>query len=441
MLTIDRIKTVSKLAFPVTIALSSTLVMSLIDLAMVGRLGVSAIAAVGLGVFSFNLLVVFLGGIDTAVQGLVSRSRGEDSAEPVCSTLNGGLWIALVVGAPLTVICYFLSPHFFSLVSSDSEVTRIGIPFVRTLSLGVIAVAMDGAFKGHWAGMERPKVYMSVVLCMDCLNIVVNYAFIFGHFGAPALGATGAAVGTVSSLFAGVLANSAISLFYFRREGFLSAKPALSLLTRIIKLGLPASLQGFFFFASHLVYFWLVGQVGTAELAAANVLIRTSMVLLILATSLGMASATLVSKSVGEGDLSGAAQWGWDAAKMGVIGVTLLGLPLVLFPQSFLSLFISDPHTISIALIPMRLVGAMAGVGSLIWIFAYTLFTLGDGNRVTLVSLGMQWIFFLPLVWFVGPYLHYGLLQMWLVNTVNGTLVAVLITALWANGRWKKIRI
>jgi putative MATE family efflux protein len=300
---------------------------------------------------------------------------------------------------------------------------------------------MNGAFKGHWAGMEKPKVYMLIVLFMDCLNVLVNYVFIFGHFGAPALGVTGAAIGTVSALYAGVIINFAISFFRFREDGFLKAKPEGALLTRIMKLGLPASLQGFFFSASHLVYFWLIGQVGTVELAAANVLIRTALVLVVLATSVGVASATLVSKAVGEGDLVGAAQWGWDAGKLGVIGITLLGLPLVLFPRMFVSIFLSDPHTMSIAIIPMQLVGATAGMASLIWIFAYTLYSLGDGNRVVLVSLGTQWVFFLPLVWIVGPYLHHGLLQIWLVNTANGALLAMCITAIWASGRWKTIKI
>lgn len=441
MLTIKRTKTIATLAFPISIALSSSLVMSLIDLAMVGRLGNAAIAAVGLSVFSYSLVLVFVAGIDTAIQGLVARRIGEGSAEPRCLPLNGGLLIALAVGVPLIIICRLVVPSFFSLVSSDPEVTRVGIPFLGTLCLGIIAAGMNGAFKGQWAAMEKPKIYMSIVLFMNCLNIAVNYVLIFGHFGAPALGATGAAIGTVSALYAGVIANFTIGSFLLRKDGFLSARPGKPVFRSIVRLALPAAMQGFFFSASHLVYLWLVGQVGTAELAAANVLVRTSLVLMIVATSLGVAAATLVSKTAGEGDTAGAAEWGWDSGKLGVIGLSLLGLPLVFFPRLFLSIFLSDPHTMSVALIPMQMVGATAGIASVIWIFAYTLYALGDGNRVVLVSLGMQWIFFLPLVWLVGPRLHYGLLQIWLVNTVNGMLVAALITAIWADGRWKKIRI
>jgi multidrug resistance protein, MATE family len=441
MLTLDRTKTIFKLAFPISMALSSNLVMSLVDLAMVGRLGTSAIAAVGLSVFSYTLILSFVGGIAPAVQGQVARRRGEGSTAPKCLPLNSGLVTALVVGVPLTILCWFATPVVFPLISSDAEVARIGVPFLRILYLGIIAVGMHRAFDGYWAGIEKPKVYMLIVLFMNVLNVLLNYAFIFGNLGAPKLGATGAAIGTAAALYAGVLVNFTIAWFHSRKEGFLTAKPERSLVVRIFKIGMPATLQQFFFSAGYVVFLWLVGQVGTAEMAAANVLVRISLVLLILATSLGMASATLVSRTIGQGDVAGAAQWGWDSGKLGVIAVTLLGLPIFLFPRLFLSIFLSDPHTIAIAVIPLRLVAATAGMGSLIYVFAYILYSLGDGNRVTLISFSTQWLLFLPAVWFVGPYLRYGLLEISLVQVGYGAIATLLVTALWASGRWKRIKI
>jgi MATE family multidrug resistance protein len=441
MITWERTRIISALAFPVGIALSSTLGMSLIDLAMVRTLGIHAIAAVGLSVFSNTLILAFVAGIAPAVQGTVARRRGEGSTEPRCLPLNAGLVTALVVGIPLTIVCYFGSPFFFSLISSDPAVTRIGAPFLRVLYVGIIAVGVGSAFKGFWYAVERPKVNMTIVLLMSCLNFCGNYVLISGRFGAPALGATGAAISTVVSLYVGAIINFALVNFQFRNDGFLSVKPARSLLARIFRLGLPATMQEFFFSAGYIVFLWMVGQIGTAELAAANVLLRITMVLVLLAMSLGTASATLVSKTVGAGDPAGAAAWGWDTGKLGVIGITLLGIPLFLFPEHCLSIFLSDPHAISLAVIPLRMVAATTGIGSLIYIFAYTLYSVGDGNRVIMASFSTQWLFFLPAVWIVGPYLKYGLLQIWLVQMAYGTIATAWIIAIWADGRWKKIKI
>lgn len=441
MITIERIKIISKLAVPISIALGSTLTMALVDLAMVGRLGNHAVAALGLAVFSNSLVLAFVGGVSPAVQGIVARRRGQGSTEPGCLPLNAGLLIALVVGTPLTIISYLLTPFFFSLISSDPEVTRIGVPFLRTLYLGIIAVGMQAAFRGFWTGMEKANLYMSIVIFMQCLNAFLNYTLIFGNFGAPALGATGAAIATVSSLYVGVIINFALTYSRFGKDGFLNVRPKGPLVTRIISLALPATMQEFFISAGFTVFFWMVGQVGTAELAAANVLSRFSMVFALAAISLGMASATLVSKTLGEGDLAGAARWGWDTGKLGVIVITLLGLPLFLFPRFFLSIFLTNPDTISIAVIPLRIMAAGIGGASLIYIFAYTLYSVGDGNRVLIISFSTQWFFFLPAVWIVGPYLRYGLIHIWLVQAAYAVMAAGLLTAIWAGGRWKKIKI
>jgi multidrug resistance protein, MATE family len=441
MLTWKRTRTISALAFPAGIALGLTTIMSLIDLAMVGRLGNHAVAAVGLAVFSNTFVLAFVMGIAPAVQGLVARRRGEGSREPNCLPLNAGLLIAVLVGLPLTILCYMFAPWLFSAISSDPEVTRVGVPFLRTLYMGIVAVGLQCAFKGYWYGMEKPKVHMVIVLFMIFLNIVVNYLLIFGKLGAPALGATGAAIGTVASLYVGAIINFLLIYFRHRKEGFLIGWPQRSLLARVFKIGLPLTMQEFLYSAGYITFLWIVGQVGTADLAAANVLIRITIALVLLAMSLATASATLVSKTVGEGDLEAAAQWGWDTGKLGVIGISLLGLPMFLFPEWFLSIFLSDPHTISIAINPLRMVAATTGLGSLIYIFAYTLYSVGDGKRVVMVSFSTQWFFFLPAAWIVGPYLKYGLLQIWLVQMIYGALATVLITTIWAGGRWKKIKI
>lgn len=441
MISIERIKIISKLAIPINIALGLNFTMALVDLALVRKLGNQATAALGLSVYSNTLVLAFVLGLAPAVQGVVARRRGEGSTEPGCLPLNAGLLIALIVGVPLTIICYLLTPFYFSLISSDPAVTGIGVLYLRILYLAIIAAGMNAAFMGFWNGLEKPKVYMFIVLFMQCLNAFLAYSLIFGQYGMPALGAKGAAIATATSLYMGVVINFAMAYIRFRKDGFLNIKPSGELMKRILKLGAPKTLQEFFFSAGFIVFFWLVGQMGTSELAAANVLTRLTTVLGILAMSLGVASATLVSKTVGEGDTIGAARWGWDSAKLGVCAVTLLGLPLFLFPKAVLSIFLTDPHTISIAIIPMQIAAVGTGAASLIYIFAYTLYSMGDGKRVMLVSLSTQWIFFLPLVWVVGPYLHYSLSHVWLVQAAYAIIAATLITALWAQGRWKNIKI
>jgi len=441
VITKDRVGIILKLALPLTVGLASSFIMVFVDLAMVGILGIEALAAIGLAGFSYTLILAFVIGVAPAVQGIVSRREGEESEEPKCLPLNAGLLLVLMIGIPLTILCYFLTPSYFAIISSDPEVTKEGIPYLKVLFLSIVAVGIGEAFHGYWVGISKTKVYMLNILFMNCLNVFFNYVLIFGNFGVPALGTLGAGIGSTLSVYIGALVYFIVTFRYFRAEGFLSIKPAKELVVRIFNIGLPESIREALFSLGYVVFYWIVGTMGTLELAAANVLIRVALVMSLFPLALGIASATLVSGALGKGDISAANEWGWDSGKVGIVWITILGLPLFLFPEWFLSLFLTDPNAVSIATVPLQITGALTGVTSLIFIFAYTLVSLGDGKRVLIVSLTTQWMFFLPAVWVIGPYLNYGLLEIWLVQTVYALIATVLMTALWCDGRWKGIKL
>ena len=441
MITRQRVATIFKLALPLTVVLGSNLVMGVIDLAMVGRLGNATIAAVALAGFLNMMVLACLGGLSPAVQGLVARARGEGASEAGADALCGGLMLALLLGSTLAAGSYVLYPLFLSWASPNKEVVRIGISFGRVLSLATLGCGVNTVARGFWAAIERPKVYMLIGLGMDAANILINYVLIFGHLHAPALGATGAAIGTVCAVYFGVVVNIILLGLMFRKTGQVVAVPYRKVMVHLAELGLPAALQEVLFYAGYLVFFTLLAKVGTEELAAANVLIRLTIFLVILSMALGMTSATLVSGSLGAGDIAGATAWGWDIAKVGVAAISLMGVPMLLFPRLFLSVFLTDPHTLQTATLPLQLTASTTGIVSLIYIFAFTLFSVGDGNRVMLVSFGTQWLVFLPAVWLIGPHLHYGLLPIWIAHMGYGLLATLLTTAIWMSGRWKSLGI
>ncbi|MCW9017044.1 MAG: hypothetical protein OQJ89_08780, partial [Kangiellaceae bacterium] len=137
----------------------------------------------------------------------------------------------------------------------------------------------------------------------------------------------------------------------------------------------------------------------------------------------------------------GANQWGWDSVKVGVVCITLLGVPMLIFPEWFLSLVLVDAYTISIAIVPLQIVALTSGLISLVFLFVFTLVSLGDGKRVMIVSFCTQWLLFLPVIWIVVHYFEFGLLEVWLIQAIYGLLTAALMTALWIDGRWKTIKL
>ncbi len=437
----ERIKVILDMALPITVGLSSSFVMAIIDLAMVGQVGTAAVAAVGLAGFSYSLLCALLTGITPAVQSLVSRRAGEGCSEPKCLPLNAGLLMALAASIPMGLLCYFLAPSFLASMASDPEVVKAGVPYLRALAIGMVFIGLDNAFQGFWAGLGRTRVYMVNILFVNALHVLLNYVLIFGHFGAPAMGAAGAGLASTLSVLVSMLLYVVVTLVHYRREAFLSALPSWNLVGRMLQVGVPAVMEAAFFALGFVVFYWIVGRMGTAELAVTNVLTRISILMDLFAQALGTTAVTLVSRSMGARDPASAERWGWDVAKLGVGWITLLSVPLVVAPAACLGVFLSDPATVALGILPARLTGAFLGVASLIYIFATTLISLGDGKRVMLVSFSTQWLLFLPGVWLVGVTLQAGLNAVMYVQLAYGALATTLIVALWRQGRWKQMTV
>lgn len=439
MITFDRSKKILQLSLPVAVGLGSSLIMVFVDLAMIGSIGTDALAAIGLAGFSYTIILSFVSGVAPAVQGIVARLHGQNSDEPSCLPLNAGLLLVLLIGVPISTACYFLTSTYFSAISAYADVVAQGVPYLKALCFAVVAVGLNQAFQGFWTGISKTKIYMFNVVLVNCLNIFLNYVFIFGNFGAPELGTGGAGIATAIAVYFGTSLYFLQTIIFHKKNGFLTVRPHFTLVKRIFRVGIHENVREIVFSLGYLVFFWMVGMIGAKELAATNVLVRVGLILVVFSRALGVASSTLVSQALGRGNFDDASQWGWETGKVGVITITILGLPMLLFPEWFLSIFLSDPETIAMSVIPMQLTGGLAGLASLIYIYAYTLVSLGDGKRVVVVSFATQWVIFLPVVWIVGPYLNFGLLEIWLVQIAYGLLAAGIFTALWHGGRWKNI--
>lgn len=432
-----KIGSVLKLAVPIAIGLASGYLMVIIDLFMVGKLGNQALAALGIAGFTHAMMLSLVAGVTPAVQGIVARWVGEHNSRPKCQPLNGGLLIALVIGIPLTIVCYYLTPAYFSFVSADPVVVAEGSAYLRALILVTVAIGFMRAFIGFWAGLSRAKVIMVVEILMNVVNAVLNYMLIFGNFGAPAMGTEGAGIASAIAYVFATLLFFIFTIFMMKSEGFLTALPGNKLIKTLFNRGVPAIFQELFFAAGFVVLFIIISMIGSEELAAATVLTRITIIMLLFAMALGMASSTLVSNALGKGKPEMANHWGWLTGIIGIITITLFGLPMFIFPEAVLAIFMPAGEALDMAVIPLQLIALTNGVVSLVYIFSITLFSIGHGTAVLLVSFVLQWLIFIPAAWYVGPHTQMGLIGVWVAYTIYTLLATLFISMIWRMGKWK----
>jgi Na+-driven multidrug efflux pump len=126
-------------------------------------------------------------------------------------------------------------------------------------------------------------------------------------------------------------------------------------------------------------------------------------------------------------------------AKMSVVLLSVLGLPVVLIPDLVLSIFIHDQVTRELAFWSMLAMGLTMPIEALAFVFTHGLLGAGDARRVMLVSIGTQWLLFLPMAYIVGPVLGFGLTGVWIWQGVIRVVQAWIYIALWRGRKWQCI--
>ena len=226
-----------------------------------------------------------------------------------------------------------------------------------------------------------------------------------------------------------------------RNHGFLRSLPRRAELLFMLRLSMPNSLQQFFFATGVTALFWIIGQIGTAELAIAHVLVNLALLLILPGVGLGMAATTLVSHSLGEQRPHEAYRWGWDVVRVAVVVLFVMGLPFWLVPELVLQLFTRDPELLALGTWPLRITGLGMTLDAIALVLTQALLGAGASRTVMGVNLGSQWLIFLPCAYLAGPILGGGLLAVWLLQSLYRTMTSVIFAIMWERKHWADIRI
>jgi putative MATE family efflux protein len=436
LLTNERRQRILALGLPIIGGMVSQNVLNLVDTAMVGLLGAAALAAVGMASFANFMASAFVTGLSAGVQAISARRLGEGRSERTAWSLNGGLTLALVLAVPLSVVLIAFADSIFALLVDDPEVVELGVPYLQARLAAMVALGVNFAFRGYWNGVNLSKIYMRTLIVMHASNIVLNYGLIFGRLGLPELGVAGAGIGSAIATFIG----SALYVFQgwklARANGFLRRLPDRATMLTMLRLSIPTGLQQFFFAAGLTAFFWILGKVGTAELAASNVLVQLLLVAILPGLGSGMAAASLVGQALGRGDLDDAKEWGWDVAKLATLFVGLMSLVGLVAPDLLLRWFLHDAEILALARLPLRILAATIAFDTLGLVLMNALLGAGDNVRVMVVTLVMQWLVSLPLCFVVGPVMGYGMTGVWIVHIGYRIVQAAIFAGIWRSGTW-----
>jgi MATE family multidrug resistance protein len=272
---------------------------------MVGQLGSAELAAVSLG-NSFMFVAMSLGvGFSTAITPLVAEADGAGDREKGKSSFKHGLFLCMVLGLALFAAVMFAKPLMY-VMKQPPEVVDLAMPYLTLVAASLVPLIIFQGFKQFSDGLSMTRFPMYATIVANLVNVLLNYMFIFGKFGAPALGVVGAAIGTLASRVVMVaylwylLSRKEKSRYFVTNIKIFTLSKGM--LKKLLNLGFPSAMQMFFEVAIFTSAVWLSGILGKNPQAANQIALNLASMTFMVAMGFSVAAMIRVGNQKGLGN-------------------------------------------------------------------------------------------------------------------------------------------
>ena len=280
--------------------------MALADSFMVGALGETELAAVTMANSVFYVLSLIIFGIQSGTGVLVAQYYGKGRLDAINRIMGMGYYVSLGLTALIALLAFFFPLQLMQLVTNNPDLWEPGAEYARIVGFSYVCMAFSGVYIAVQRSMENPGLGAILLTVSGALNILLNYMFIFGKWGAPAMGCAGAAVATLLSRVFEVLVVTGC----FFRSKRLPVKPGLMLRPgRIIagdfiKYSLPVVLNEGMWSLAMSLYSIIMGHMpnSTPILAAYTIAGNIDRMAAVALFAAGNATAVIIGRDIGCGD-------------------------------------------------------------------------------------------------------------------------------------------
>lgn len=428
-----------KLATPVMLGMLGHTFVSLVDNIMVGQLGTAELAAVSLG-NSFIFIAMSIGmGFSTAITPLIAEADSEKDFVKGKSSFKHGLFLCSVLSVLLFILMLIAKPLMY-LMKQPEEVVELAIPYLDLVAISLIPLIIFQGFKQFSDGLSMTKYPMYATILANVINVVLNYALIFGKLGFPQMGIVGAAIGT--------LVSRIVMLFFLwwllkgkeKSKAYVTNIKLFSLENRMIKkvlnLGFPSAMQMFFEVAIFTAAIWLSGTLGKNPQAANQIALNLSSMTFMVAMGLSVAAMIRVGNQKGLRDFSELRR---IAISIFILGLLLAFVFAILFlafhnmlPKMYVDVddainFIDNSEVVSIAATLLLAAAIFQLSDSAQVILLGALRGLQDVKIPTIITFIAYWLIGFPISYYLGKEYVYGSFGIWLGLIAGLTSAAILL--------------
>jgi MATE family multidrug resistance protein len=395
--------TLIRLALPVVVVQVGLMFMGVVDTMMVGRLSPVALGAAALGnLFFFTVAVIGMGTL-MALDPVVAQAVGSGDEAAVARGLQRGLLIAGILTVPSVLGLALVGP-FLLATGQPAELIPGAVRYILVIMPGVLPFYVFIVFRQTLQALHRTAPIVWTTVGANLLNAGLNYTFIFGHFGAPALGLAGSALATTISRWVMALALLAAGWGNLRHR-LRPWRPDTAdrqALGRMFRLGLPLGGQQWLEYGIFALVGVLMGRIGTIAVAGHQIALNLAALVFMVPAGLATAAAVQVGRAIGAGDQPRAHRAANGSLLLGVAFMVATATLFVTLPKALARLYTPDAAVLRVAAPLIVLAGFFAVFDGLQVVTLGVLRGIGDTHAPALISALGYWLVGLPVSLLLG---------------------------------------
>lgn len=430
------IRATLKIGAPLIAAQLTQQAIQVTDTVMLGWLSAEALAAGVLATTLFFIGFIAGTGFAYAVMPMASSAAGAGDVRGVRRVVRMGLWVGALVVSVLMVPLWFAGP-IFRLTGQDPELIELAVQYLGVAQWALYPAVAVMVLRSYLSALERTQVVMWATLAGAGLNVVLNWMFIFGNWGAPALGIRGAAIATLGSqtlilmlLVAYALSRPALKKY----ELFVRfLRPDWEAFREVLRLGLPISATILAEVGMFSVSSLLMGRLGTIPLAAHGIALQVISVIFMIPLSLASAGTVRVGHALGRHDSHGLDRGARTVMAMS-LAVALSGaLVLWLLPEPLVRAFLDNDEPQRAAIVAtgtgLLAVAAVFQVVDTLQVISVGLLRGLSDTRVPMwMAVASYWGLGIPAAWVLAFPLGMGGIGVWIGLALGLSAAAVMLT-------------
>lgn len=428
-------KEILYLAIPAVGEMTLYMMIWIFDTMMIGKYGGQlAVSSVGLSteiIYSFFNIIIAVG-VSTALTSLVSRAIGSKDYKKAEIIANAGIKIAVVLALIFFSLLFFVPDKILNLAGATKEMLPLATRYAKISSFSFFLLTLSSTTNGIFRGIKDTKTSLYVAGSINIVNLFLDYVLIFGNFGFPEWGITGAAVATVAGNFIGILLQWSrlkklpfkISLF-----SYVSKKD----IWEIIRFAVPSGLQEANFSLSRLLGLTFILSLGTTAFAANQIGIAIEAISTMPGWGVAIACTALVGHSIGENNPNKSQEYTLYSTIIASIFMGILACFFFFIPRTLVSFFINKQEidVIKIGAICLQVAAFEQIPIAIVTVLGSYFKGIGNPKTPFYVSFFTNWFLRLPIAFYLISILRLPVYIYWFITTFQWLVESVILYYLY----------